>query len=223
VAERPRPWTRLTGRVNALVWELPLPRRLVAALSRVVYRNPPMPVRSAVRVLEELESARVAAVVMGGWGLDALIGVQQRVHRDLDLIIDHRDLRAALSALGALGYREWFRNTSPKPYGGYGIEGDVIVVRDPAFRVVDLHPMRLDESGPDPSHGTIGGRPVQCVSAELQIEAQSRYRKRWPSERKHHRANVAIARQALKLEPAERRVPPSADSRPLAQQHSDLA
>ncbi len=170
---------------------------MIVWLSGVVYRNPPMPASAVVRAMEALDQAEVRTIVMGGWGVDALTGEQLRVHHDLDLIVDHRKLEQSLRALAEIGYREWFRNESPEPYGEHQMEGDVVVVRDSALRVVDLHPMRIEDLDTGASSGAITGHGVRCVSAELQLEAHSGYSKRWPSDRKHHAANIQAAQQAL--------------------------
>jgi lincosamide nucleotidyltransferase A/C/D/E len=197
VTESASNWTRFTDRLNVLVWALPAPRRVKAALSRIVYQNPPMPVASALLVLGTLDSAGVPTVVMGGWGIDALVGAQQRPHRDLDLILDRGDLGSALAALRDLGFQEWFRNSAPPPFDEHGIEGDVVVVRDAAMRVVDLHPMCLAALGAGVATGSIDGREVRCVSASLQIEAHAGYRPRSRRVRRRHESNIRIAQRAL--------------------------
>ncbi len=222
MVERARPWYRLTDRLNAVVWALPIPRRLRALLSRIVYQNPPMPRSSVLRILEELDSARVEPVVMGDWGIDALVGEEQRLHRDLDLIVDHGSLDTALAKLHELGFEEWFRNPSPVPFVEHQIEGDVVVMRDAAMRVVDIHPICLRELGSSAAEGTIGGRRVSCVSAKLQVKAHTGNRIRSRRERRRHESNLETARRALSVvEPGSRG--PSGSGRALAQQHSDLA
>jgi lincosamide nucleotidyltransferase A/C/D/E len=202
MGEDAHPWYRFTDRVNAVVWALPLPRRLRAVLSRIVYQNPPMPRADVLRILEGLDSVGIEPIVMGGWGIDALVGEERRLHRDLDLIVDHGDLDKVLARLRQLGFEEWFRNPTPVPFGEHGIEGDVVVMRDGAMRVVDLHPMRLRDLKPAATVGTVGGHRVACVSAKLQIKAHTGNRVRSRRERRRHEANLATARQAL--EAAER-------------------
>lgn len=196
---------RLTDRVNVAVWALPAPRRLKALLSRIVYRNPPMPIARALQALKALEAASIVAVLMGGWGVDALAGEQLRIHRDLDLIVDHSQLDIALMMLAALGFNEWFRNPAPAPFGERELEGSV-VVRDAAMRVVDLHPLRLDESGPGLAEGTIDGHRVTCLSAESQIEvnAGSQSNTRSRREKRRYRANLEAARRALEASSSDR-------------------
>jgi lincosamide nucleotidyltransferase A/C/D/E len=222
VVERARPWYRVTNRVNAVVWALPVPRRLRAILSRIVYQNPPMPRTNVLRILRELDDAEVEPIVMGGWGIDALVGEEQRLHRDLDLIVDHGSLDTVLARLDELGFEEWFRNPSPVPFAEHGIEGDVVVMRDAAMRVVDIHPMCLRELGASAAEGTIGGHRVSCVSAKLQVKAHTGNRIRSRRERRRHESNLETAKRALAIsEPADRS--PSRSGRALAQQHSDLA
>jgi len=192
---------RITNQLNIVVWALPAPRRLKALISRVVYQNPPMPIVTTVRALKALEAASIVAVLMGGWGVDALAGEQLRVHHDLDLIVDHSQLDIALMVLGALGFKEWFRNPATAPFGERQLEGSV-VVRDAAMRVVDLHPMRLDDSGPTLAEGRIGGHPVTCISAELQIQvnAGSQAHTRSRRDKRRYQTNLETARRALEAE-----------------------
>jgi lincosamide nucleotidyltransferase A/C/D/E len=188
---------RIADRANALVWRAPAPHRLRAALSRIVYRNPPMPAARVVETLEVLDSAGVKALVMGGWGIAALVGKQQRTHRDLDLIVDHGEIDAALDALHDLGYEEWYRDSSPAPLGDVEVPGEGVVVRDGDLRAVDVHPIELAEAELDIVHGVIGGKRVPCISAEQQIRAHRGYRKRSRRERQSHEANLAAAWTAL--------------------------
>jgi len=198
VAARASAWTRLSDRANAAVWALPAPRRVKALLSRGVYRNPPMPVDRVLELLDALERAEVELILMGGWGIDALVGHQRRVHRDLDLIVARRHVEAAIGTLRRMGFEEWFRDCSPARLAAHRVEGDIVVMRDSAMRVVELHPIRLrDGAGPEAVRGSIGGHPVRCISAQLQVDAHSRFRKRLPGDRRRQEENLATARQVL--------------------------
>ncbi len=188
-------------------------------LSRIVYQNPPMPVSTALFVLETLDGAGVGTVVMGGWGIDALVGEQQRAHRDIDLILDHGDLDTALVTLRGLGFEEWFRNPAPVPFLEHGKQGDVVVMRDAAMRVVDLHPMCLTALGTSVANGSIDGRKVKCVSASLQVEAHTGNRIRSHRERRRHESNLRTAQRALATGNAYRG---GSGSRALAKQRSEL-
>lgn len=194
--ERAGRWTRLTNRLNVIVWALPTPRRFKALLSRLVYQNPPMPIATVLIALATLEACGVEAALMGGWGADALVGEQLRPHHDLDLIVNPDHLDKALIALSAIGFVEWFRDLSPTPFGDLQMESAVIV-RDPAMHVVDLHSMRLDPTEPALAEGTIGGRRVTCMPAELQIRANAKSHARSRRVKRRYRENLEAATRAL--------------------------
>lgn len=68
---------------------------------------------SVTELLGRLQAAGVLAWVDGGWGVDALLGVQTRPHSDLDLVIPRPHLAAARQVLGALKFtvlRDWLPN-----------------------------------------------------------------------------------------------------------------
>ena len=171
-SERPTLWYRLTEALNVAVWVLPVPTRVRALLSRLVYRNPPMPAQQVLTALGVLSAAGVRAYCSGGWGVDALIGHQTRKHRDLDLVIDSADLDKAKDALAPLGYADWFQIESDVPLHSR------IVVRDGAARTIDLHPAELDAIDLQLAEGTIEGQPAPCLSANVQARAHAGYRKR---------------------------------------------
>lgn len=98
--------TRIADRVNALVWRLPAPRRMRVLLSQLVYRNPSIPAERVIETLLALDQAGIAIIVVGGWGIDALVGRQLRSHGDLDLIADERQFDRAAGALREAGLRD---------------------------------------------------------------------------------------------------------------------
>jgi lincosamide nucleotidyltransferase A/C/D/E len=129
-------------------------------------------------VLDRLEAAGLVAWLDGGWGVDALVGVQSRPHRDLDLAIARDDRPAAQAALAAVGFE---RDRSAVP----GLPARVLLA-DGDGRQVDLHLLVFDgdgngwqEVGEDAwgaypaedltATGVVGGRPVRCTSARLQV------------------------------------------------------
>ena len=137
-------------------------------------------------VLSLLQRAEVDVWVGGGWGIDALIGEQTRVHRDLDLMHREDHEAAVLAALSAAGFVESL-NWRPIRF----------VVKAADDREIDLHPLvfRADgsaaQASPDPQRpfaypsscfvtGTIQGTPVPCLSAEQQVYFHQGYE---PTER----------------------------------------
>ena len=156
-----------------------------------------MTAAQVVVVLDALDAVGCRAWVGGGWGVDALVGRQTRPHRDLDVVADAAVERAALAALGALGY---------------AVETDWRPVRvelgAPGLGWVDLHPMVLDaagngvQAGPAGASfvypaecfvtGTIAGRPVGCLSVERQVLFHSGY-----EPREVDRADLALLQDLL--------------------------
>jgi lincosamide nucleotidyltransferase A/C/D/E len=186
-------WTRYTDRVNALVWELPLPRRPKVLLSEVVFRNPPMPRARVLETLAVLEGVGLRAVMLGGWGIDALVGRQLRTHRDLDLVVEPRQFDQAVEALQSLGFERWNEDDAPLPFGPLKPERTA-TCRDGALRVVDLHGADLDTL--DVTDGLIGNREVACLSAEQQLQTQ--VGRCWTLGRlRRRRSNLAALRTLL--------------------------
>jgi lincosamide nucleotidyltransferase A/C/D/E len=116
----------------------------------------------------------------GRLGVDALVGVQTRAHRDVDLAIDADDEADALTVLGGLGYTietDWRPTRVELVAAG--------------SRWVDLHPVRFDAHGQGrqadlggghfeyPSGCFVSGRSgcsmVGCLSVELQLRFRAGY------------------------------------------------
>ncbi len=133
-----------------------------------------------LEVLDALDGADVRHWLGGGWGVDVLVGVQTRAHRDLDLAVDADDHDACMAALASLGY---------------AIETDWLPVRVEVAasgdRWVDVHPVSFDAQGlglqgdPKGTHfhyppaafvtRVFGGRIVPCLSADQQLLFHSGY------------------------------------------------
>jgi lincosamide nucleotidyltransferase A/C/D/E len=142
-----------------------------------------MDAAEVLAVIHTLTSAGCRVWVVGGWGVDALIGSQTRSHRDLDLAVDATGEATALQLLNDRGY---------------DIETDWRPVRvelaAPGDRWVDVHPIHFDEngdarqSGPNGSfffypreslvEGRIDGTAIPCLSVAQQIHFHSGYEPR---------------------------------------------
>jgi aminoglycoside-2''-adenylyltransferase len=129
--------------------------------------------------------------VAGGWGVDALVGRQTRIHSDLDLAVD-----VTQTAPGHL-LRAFGRH-------GYVVEADwrpsrVALAAD-GTRQVDLHPIVFDAQGtgwqanldgqkpfryPEDAfaQGLVEGRVVECLSVAQQLRLHHGYVQR---ERDNH-------------------------------------
>lgn len=132
-----------------------------------------------VELLEVMDSVEASPVVVGGWGVDALVGRATRTHRDLDVLVRADQVDRVVGQLEALGM---CRGVDWLP---------VRVEFSDERRTVDVHPAHDDGAGGWWQHGlgddrfeypasaltwgTIEGRPVRCLTAARQIELHSGY------------------------------------------------
>jgi lincosamide nucleotidyltransferase A/C/D/E len=134
--------------------------------------------RQVIHVLDRLQASGVTVWLDGGWGVDALLGEQTRPHEDLDLAIARGDCPPAHKALAALGFRH-----APEVEPGLPTR---LVLRASDGRQVEFHPLVIDTDGngwqelPNGGwglypadglrgRGEIAGRPVRCITPELQL------------------------------------------------------
>jgi lincosamide nucleotidyltransferase A/C/D/E len=131
---------------------------------------------TAQRVLELLAALRstgVQATLDGGWGVDALLERETRVHEDLDLVVALSDVPRIVEALRPLGFT---RHEDHLP---------VRFVLRSEEEQLDFHTVTFDPEGggvqPQPGGGSfryppegfvtgrVGGAPVPCISAAVQV------------------------------------------------------
>jgi Aminoglycoside-2''-adenylyltransferase len=87
-----------------------------------------------LELLRHFEAADIEIWLDGGWGVDALLGVQTRPHDDVDIIARVSDLHGIRAALQARGFAE-------QPGGSPGN----FVLADATGLEVDIHAVRFDE------------------------------------------------------------------------------
>jgi lincosamide nucleotidyltransferase A/C/D/E len=133
-----------------------------------------------IGLLDLLEQSGVIVWLDGGWGVDALLGEQTREHDDVDLIVERVDVPRLAETLAAQGY-ELVVGAPP---------GNFVLV-DTLGRQVDVHPVAFDhrggvylmEEGREwiypaagfAGRGHVGGRPVRCLSADVQVLVHAGY------------------------------------------------
>lgn len=129
--------------------------------------------------LDLLEQLDAHPIVIGGWGVDALVGRASRIHRDLDVLVRASLVDAVVGRLHELGY--W----SATDWLPARLE---LTAFD---RRIDLHPSHDDGDGGWWQHGLdgarfeypasvlttgrIGGRCVRCLTAAKQVELHTGY------------------------------------------------
>jgi len=137
-----------------------------------------MGAHDVVAVLARLADHEIGVWVDGGWGIDALVGEQTRVHYDLDLVVAQDDCSSAQAALSGLDYVQDPRAEPNLPAR--------VVLRGADRRQVDLHPVVFDARGDGwqplgdnawgayPAAGLTGvgliaGRRVRCIPPGPQL------------------------------------------------------
>jgi lincosamide nucleotidyltransferase A/C/D/E len=162
-----------------------------SVVRRLKRRSLEMPADVVPSVLEALRAGGVSAWLVGGWGIDALVGEQTRRHRDLDVVFNARSdaEQRAVSALADLGFKFVKREAVPGSDPGCWLSTR-LVMADDAGRLVDLHPVEFplvvasgtDERKFSPQEafvtGSVSGRPVLCLSAALQLALHEGYEAR---------------------------------------------
>ena len=136
---------------------------------------PEMPAAVVVALLELFEKSGIKVWLDGGWGVDALLGTQTRVHKDLDVIIGTAHVTRIVELLSTRGYLV--------QHGG---SDSNFVLAHPLGLEVDVHAVTFDNqsngryrlaNGEEwmypaagfTGRGVIAGAPVRCLSPETQV------------------------------------------------------
>ena len=130
-----------------------------------------------VAMIQLLVENGIQVHVDGGWGVDALLGEQTRLHEDLDIAIAHQNAPLLRELLAACGYREIPRDDSWECN---------FVLQDDVGRTLDVHSYTFDAQGnhvfgvPYPAEslagrGMIAGYPVACITPEWMVKFHSGY------------------------------------------------
>lgn len=129
--------------------------------------------------------------LQGGWGIDALLGRQTREHKDVDLLVEVKDVTKLLHLLEPRGFTlayTWEENVWVVDKGIRTPTAFVLSHAD--GRELDVHAARLDTQGqaipawdselvftPEDlsGTGTLKGVPVRCWSAKMQMRTHLGY------------------------------------------------
>jgi lincosamide nucleotidyltransferase A/C/D/E len=149
-----------------------------------------MTAEQAVALYASLDARGVRCWVMGGWGVDALLGRVTREHKDLDLLVHREDLVRYAEVTRVAGFvrkLEWSENRTLEVDGV--TYDSAFVDAHPDGREIDVHVVDVHEGavvqlheGPWPlpadalsGRGTLAGRAVRCVSRAAQLAMHSCY------------------------------------------------
>jgi len=145
-------------------------------------------------IYQRLGAAGISVWLTGGWGIDALLGEQTRLHKDLDILLQLDDvvrMRELLSREG-FGLKElWSENSWT--VDAQGIETPTaFVLQDAAGREIDAHALRFDARGDGipawaddegltfrqadlAGEGLVAGVAVRCLSPKMQMVCHTGY------------------------------------------------
>ncbi|HYN75254.1 MAG TPA: hypothetical protein VEV13_03575 [Candidatus Limnocylindria bacterium] len=130
--------------------------------------------------------------IMGGWGVDALVGRETRPHHDLDLLVAYDDLGAFHDVLTEHGFTRklvWDGENRWVDVAG-SLSPTAFVEVDELGRELDLHVIeRVRGLPPVPlcdvpwqfdlrsleGVGSIGGARVRCLTASTQLQMHTGY------------------------------------------------
>lgn len=146
--------------------------------------------REAAELCRALTEGSVEYWVVGGWGVDALLRRQTRDHKDLDLLVTADDLARFVQLLEEHGYALAYTWPETRWLDATGAGPTAFVMDDPDGRQVDVHVLAFGARGePEPlweterslssadlaGRGSIGGVPVRCTTAEMQLRDHATY------------------------------------------------
>lgn len=168
-----------------------------------------MDARDVLDVLTVLDEDGVDVILHGGWGIDAVVGSQDRDHGDIDLLVSEPRLPAAVTSLGSVGFAV---AADDDVVGGPA----TVTMVDRSGRRVDLTALRVDDAEVGwvgdgrsavafpPStftDGWVAGRRVRCVAAVKQVELHDHYE---PRAQDHHDMAALQSKFGISLPPTYR-------------------
>ncbi|MBN2392291.1 MAG: hypothetical protein JXR84_16300 [Anaerolineae bacterium] len=147
----------------------------------------------AIRIYQRLLENNIQVWLVGGWGIDALLGEQTRPHKDLDVIMLVDDVGRMRELLSHDGYEFgylWEENIGT--VDAHGVEtATAFVLQNAEGDEVDAHAMRLDAEGNGipawdaegrilkrqdlAGGGIIAGVTVLCYTPEMQMACHTGY------------------------------------------------
>jgi len=137
----------------------------------------------------DFEARGIETWLMGGWGVDALLGRQTRDHHDLDVLVELASLKRCRQRLDDLGFEfryVWDDETWRLDDG----QPTAVVYGHPDGREIDVHVVRREANGEVATlwtvpyavtaealggHGVVAGQRVRCITADMQHRAHTGY------------------------------------------------
>jgi len=131
----------------------------------------------AVEIIKLIEQNGIEVYVDGGWGVDALLGEQTRIHDDFDIAIPHKFVPKLRKIFEDCGYLDVSRDDTRECN---------FVLGDDKGHLIDVHSYTFDETGKnifgvayEPHHltgiGIINGYQVKCIPPDIMVEFHTGY------------------------------------------------
>jgi lincosamide nucleotidyltransferase A/C/D/E len=162
--------------------------------------DPEMSANDVLEFVQLLNQNHIDVYIDGGWGVDALLGEQTRIHSDLDIAVQHRDVAQIRALLEARGYEDVPRDDT---------RDCNFVLGDDEGHLIDFHSYTFDSDGnnvygvPYPYEslsgtGSINGRAVKCISPEWMVKFHTGYEL---DENDYHDVKLLCQRFGIELPP----------------------
>jgi len=159
-----------------------------------------MTTADVVAFVQLLNQHGIEVCIDGGWGVDALNGAQTRIHTDLDIAIEHKDVPVIRALLEARGYTDVPRDDT---------RDCNFVMGDEVGHQIDFHSYTFDDNGnltfgvpypPDSLSGigSINGFPVKCITPEWLVKFHTGYKL---DENDYHDVKVLCQRFGIDIPP----------------------
>jgi lincosamide nucleotidyltransferase A/C/D/E len=137
-----------------------------------------MAAKDVLDVVRLFEENGIEVIIDGGWGVDALLGEQTRIHADLDIAMPHRYVPLARRLLETRGYIDIPQADTRECN---------FVLGDERGHRVDFHSYTFNQQGsltfgvPYPPEsltgkGSIAGEPVRCITPEWMVKFHTGYK-----------------------------------------------
>lgn len=140
--------------------------------------QPEMTSKDVIEIVQLLNRNHIELHVDGGWAVDALLGEQTRMHTDLDIAVQHKDVAEMRALLEARDYTDVPRDDT---------RDCNFVLGDDHGRQVDIHTYTFDANGNNvyglaypidslTGVGSINGQRVKCISPEWLVKFHTGYK-----------------------------------------------
>lgn len=131
-----------------------------------------------IELIQLCEKNGIEIIIDGGWGVDALLGKQTRIHADLDIALEHKYVPLLRHLLEAKGYKNIPRDDTRECN---------FVMGDNEGHEIDFHSYTFDEKGDNifgvkypleslTGVGVINGYTVKCISPEWMVKFHTGYK-----------------------------------------------